>query len=140
MSSINDLSASIPTFSALPRRIWRRRLESCKLTSLEVLELYAEVDPEGMTHLAKLGKLRRSHTPDQAKRHRLREGPDGHETPPQWLQPVRHTLGAVYLASGRYADAERVYREDLAYWPGNGWSLSWGCADEVVRLANQIAS
>ncbi|RJP35093.1 MAG: tetratricopeptide repeat protein [Phycisphaerales bacterium] len=43
--------------------------------------------------------------------------------PPQWLQPVRHTLGAVYLKSGRYADAERVYREDLAKWPGNGWSL-----------------
>jgi tetratricopeptide (TPR) repeat protein len=43
--------------------------------------------------------------------------------PPQWLQPIRHTLGAVYLKSGRYQDAERVYREDLAKWPGNGWSL-----------------
>ncbi len=43
--------------------------------------------------------------------------------PPQWTQPVRHTLGAVYLKSGRYADAERVYREDLAKWPDNGWSL-----------------
>jgi tetratricopeptide (TPR) repeat protein len=43
--------------------------------------------------------------------------------PPQWLQPVRHTLGAVYLKSGNYADAERAYREDLAKWPNNGWSL-----------------
>ncbi|MCH7839011.1 MAG: tetratricopeptide repeat protein, partial [Planctomycetes bacterium] len=43
--------------------------------------------------------------------------------PPQWLQPVRHTLGAVYLKNARYADAERVYREDLAKWPDNGWSL-----------------
>ena len=43
--------------------------------------------------------------------------------PPQWLQPVRHTLGAVYLKSGRYADAERIYREDLAEWKENGWSL-----------------
>jgi tetratricopeptide (TPR) repeat protein len=43
--------------------------------------------------------------------------------PPQWLQPIRHTLGAVYLASGRYKEAERVYREDLAKWPENGWSL-----------------
>ncbi|TWU13316.1 Tetratricopeptide repeat protein [Symmachiella macrocystis] len=43
--------------------------------------------------------------------------------PPQWLQPVRHTLGAVYLSDKRYADAERVYREDLAKWPRNGWSL-----------------
>ncbi|MFG0330872.1 MAG: tetratricopeptide repeat protein [Phycisphaerales bacterium] len=43
--------------------------------------------------------------------------------PPQWLQPVRHTLGAMYLAAGRYADAERVYRDDLKKWRGNGWSL-----------------
>jgi tetratricopeptide (TPR) repeat protein len=43
--------------------------------------------------------------------------------PPKWLQPVRHTLGAVYLASGRYEDAERVYRKDLAKWRNNGWSL-----------------
>ncbi len=43
--------------------------------------------------------------------------------PPQWLQPIRHTLGAVYLESGRYQDAERVYREDLDKWPDNGWSL-----------------
>jgi tetratricopeptide (TPR) repeat protein len=43
--------------------------------------------------------------------------------PPQWLQPIRHTLGAVYLKSQRYAAAERVYREDLVKWPNNGWSL-----------------
>lgn len=43
--------------------------------------------------------------------------------PPQWLQPTRHTLGAVYLKSGRFPEAERVYREDLVKWPGNGWSL-----------------
>jgi tetratricopeptide (TPR) repeat protein len=47
----------------------------------------------------------------------------GYGEPPMWLQPVRHTLGAVYLQSGRYADAERVYREDLVKWRGNGWSL-----------------
>ena len=47
----------------------------------------------------------------------------GYGEPPQWLQPVRHTLGAVYLMSGRYEDAERAYREDLAKWKNNGWSL-----------------
>jgi tetratricopeptide (TPR) repeat protein len=47
----------------------------------------------------------------------------GYGEPPLWLQPVRHTLGAVYLKSGRYAEAERVYREDLAQWRDNGWSL-----------------
>jgi tetratricopeptide (TPR) repeat protein len=43
--------------------------------------------------------------------------------PPQWLQPTRHTLGAVYLSAGRFEDAERVYREDLKKWRENGWSL-----------------
>ncbi len=43
--------------------------------------------------------------------------------PPQWLQPTRHTLGAVYLKAERFEDAERVYREDLVKWRGNGWSL-----------------
>lgn len=43
--------------------------------------------------------------------------------PPQYLQPVRHTLGAVYLKARRFEDAERTYREDLKKWPHNGWSL-----------------
>jgi len=43
--------------------------------------------------------------------------------PPEWQQPVRHTLGAVLLTAGRYEEAERVYRQDLAKWPGNGWAL-----------------
>ena len=43
--------------------------------------------------------------------------------PPDYLQPIRHTLGAVYFKAGRFADAERVYLEDLAEFPGNGWSL-----------------
>jgi tetratricopeptide (TPR) repeat protein len=43
--------------------------------------------------------------------------------PPQWLQPIRHTLGAVYMKAGEYEQAERVYREDLADWRNNGWSL-----------------
>jgi tetratricopeptide (TPR) repeat protein len=47
----------------------------------------------------------------------------GYGEPPRWVQPVRHTLGVVLLKAERYADAERVYREDLEAWPGNGWSL-----------------
>jgi tetratricopeptide (TPR) repeat protein len=43
--------------------------------------------------------------------------------PPAYLQPIRHTLGAVYMKAGRFADAERVYREDLREYAGNGWSL-----------------
>lgn len=43
--------------------------------------------------------------------------------PPEWIQPVRHTLGAILLSDGRYEEAEKVYREDLKEWPENGWSL-----------------
>jgi tetratricopeptide (TPR) repeat protein len=64
---------------------------------------------------------------DQAIEH-LKKAVEAEDTlsygePPQWLQPTRHTLGAVYLEAGRFADAERVYREDLSKWPANGWSL-----------------
>ena len=46
-----------------------------------------------------------------------------YDEPPDWMQPVRHTLGAVLMRASRYPEAERVYREDLARYPGNGWSL-----------------
>jgi tetratricopeptide (TPR) repeat protein len=34
-----------------------------------------------------------------------------------------HALGALFVSKGRYAEAEAVYREDLARLPSNGWSL-----------------
>jgi tetratricopeptide (TPR) repeat protein len=37
--------------------------------------------------------------------------------------PARQRLGALLLAAGRAADAERVYREDLAAQRETGWSL-----------------
>ena len=43
--------------------------------------------------------------------------------PPIWHQPPRHVLGAVLLESGRAAEAEGVYREDLKRFRENGWSL-----------------
>lgn len=43
--------------------------------------------------------------------------------PPDWPEPVRHTLGAALLKAGRSRDAEAVYREDLRQYPHNGWSL-----------------
>ena len=36
---------------------------------------------------------------------------------------ARHWLGAALLDAERYADAERVYRAELAVHPHNGWSL-----------------
>lgn len=46
-----------------------------------------------------------------------------YDEPPGWLQPVRHALGALLMAAGRYAEAEQVYCEDLERNPENGWSL-----------------
>jgi tetratricopeptide (TPR) repeat protein len=46
-----------------------------------------------------------------------------YDEPPDWIQPVRHALGAALLQAGRFAEAETVFREDLAKLPGNGWGL-----------------
>lgn len=64
---------------------------------------------------------------DEAIRH-LREGVKIEDTlrydePPDWIQPVRHTLGAVLLKAGKAEEAERVYLEDLQKYPNNPWSL-----------------
>ena len=76
--------------------------------------------------------------------------------------PARHRLGAMLLAMNRAADAERVYREDLAESPSNGWALfglasaldaqrkpeatatwevfraSWSRADVTLVSSNQV--
>jgi tetratricopeptide (TPR) repeat protein len=62
-----------------------------------------------------------------------------YDEPHLWLAPTRHALGAALLASGRPAEAEKVYREDLAHYPGNGWSLA-GLAEAQRRQGNPDAS
>ena len=55
-----------------------------------------------------------------------------YDEPPGWLIPVRHSLGAVLMAHQRYAEAEAVYRADLARLPANGWSL-FGLSEALMR-------
>lgn len=43
--------------------------------------------------------------------------------PPEWSVPVRQELGTALLKAGRPAEAEQVFKEDLAKFPENGWSL-----------------
>ncbi len=62
-----------------------------------------------------------------------------YDEPPDWLQPVRHALGAVLLRAGRAEEAEKVYREDLARWPENGWSL-WGLARALEKQEKRAAA
>jgi tetratricopeptide (TPR) repeat protein len=47
--------------------------------------------------------------------------------PKDWMIPARQFLGAYLLKLGKPAMAEKVYREDLAWNPGNGWSLLGLC-------------
>lgn len=43
--------------------------------------------------------------------------------PPDWFFSVRHMLGDLYMQTGDYAAAEKVYREDLEIFPENGFAL-----------------
>ena len=58
----------------------------------------------------------------------LREAADREDAlrynePADWIQPVRHALGAALLQAGRFAEAEEVFRADLVKLPENGWGL-----------------
>ena len=44
--------------------------------------------------------------------------------PPFWYYPTRQSLGEAYVAAGKFAEAESVYRKDLEEYPRNGWSMS----------------
>jgi tetratricopeptide (TPR) repeat protein len=46
-----------------------------------------------------------------------------YDEPADWFIPVRHLLGAELIKAGHFAQAEAVYRQDLARNPNNGWSL-----------------
>jgi tetratricopeptide (TPR) repeat protein len=67
-----------------------------------------------------------------------REDALAYDEPPDWIQPVRHALGAVLLAEKRATEAELVYREDLERLPHNGWAL-WGLA-RSLRLQKKEAA
>ncbi len=61
-----------------------------------------------------------------------------YDEPPPWYYPTRESLGAALLAGGRAAEAETIFREDLAKNPRNGRSL-YGLAsaldaDTKVRI------
>jgi tetratricopeptide (TPR) repeat protein len=71
-----------------------------------------------------LGKLREAVKLEDALRY---------DEPPAWMIPARHSLGANLLRAGKAAEAEQVYREDLAKLPNNGWSL-FGLAQTLRAL------
>lgn len=66
--------------------------------------------------------------------------------PADWFYPLRHFQGAALLAANRPAEAEAVYRADLARHPHNGWALSGlaqalraeGRTDEAARVEQEL--
>ncbi|ELS03164.1 hypothetical protein Xen7305DRAFT_00028840 [Xenococcus sp. PCC 7305] len=46
-----------------------------------------------------------------------------YDEPADWATPARQYLGAALLEAKEFAAAEQAYREDLAIYPDNGWSL-----------------
>lgn len=46
-----------------------------------------------------------------------------YDEPDPWYSPVRQSLGAVLLKANRPEQAEQIYRQDLATYAENGWSL-----------------
>jgi tetratricopeptide (TPR) repeat protein len=53
-----------------------------------------------------------------------------YDEPPAWYYPTRESLGGELLRNGRAAEAELVFREDLARNPNNGRSL-FGLAEAL---------
>ena len=43
--------------------------------------------------------------------------------PKLWMLPARQYLGAFLMKLNQPKEAEKVYREDLVWNPGNGWSF-----------------
>ncbi len=60
-----------------------------------------------------------------------------YDEPPGWMHPVRHALGALLIADGKPAEAEAVYREDLARNRDNGWALTG--MEQALRAQNKLA-
>ena len=46
-----------------------------------------------------------------------------YDEPPDWFFSVRHHLGSTLLQAGKFAEAEKIYLEDLNTWKENGWAL-----------------
>jgi len=69
-----------------------------------------------------------------------------YDEPPDWMQPVRHALGALLIADNRAEEAIEAYREDLRRNPNNGWSMvglrqalaKVGRTDEVAEISRAL--
>lgn len=59
--------------------------------------------------------------------------------PPDWYLPIRESLGGMLLLNGDYAEAEKVFREDLEKHPRSGRSL-FGLFESLKAQGKQADS
>jgi Flp pilus assembly protein TadD len=59
--------------------------------------------------------------------------------PPYWYYPVRQTLGAALMQTGRLDEAEEQFRRALKRAPNNGWSY-YGLAEVYRARGNDDAA
>ncbi|HWQ54262.1 MAG TPA: hypothetical protein VN442_11295 [Bryobacteraceae bacterium] len=98
-------------------------LEKLKIfdtNTLDRLAVIAVAMLEGDLHL----KARR-HDEAVAAYRRAVDADDNlrYSEPPDWPLPPRHYLADALFTTGRFREAEQVYREDLKRHRANGWSL-----------------
>lgn len=98
-------------------------LEKLKIfdtNSLDRLAVIAVAMLEGDIHL----KAKR-HDDAVAAYRRAVDAEDNlrYSEPPDWPLPPRHYLADALFTTGRFREAERIYREDLKRHRANGWSL-----------------
>ncbi len=51
--------------------------------------------------------------------------------PPFWYYPTRQSLAKSLMLEKKYAQAEQTYRDDLEFYPKNGWSM-FGLAESLA--------
>jgi tetratricopeptide (TPR) repeat protein len=56
--------------------------------------------------------------------------------PPDWFFSIRHHLGEVLIAAGKYQEAIKVYHEDLKTFRENGWALK-GLMNAYEKLGDK---
>ncbi len=62
-----------------------------------------------------------------------------YDEPPDWDLPVREWLGSALLQTGKFADAENVYRAELRKHPNNGRAL-FGLSEALSRQKKYTAA
>ena len=99
------------------------RASSDGLSAIEAALIDARVAREGGQSDAEIAALERAV--------KIEDG-YGYAEPPTFFYPVRETLGAAFARAHRYADAERVFREDLERDRENPRAL-FGLAETLAR-------